>query len=227
MFDKIINLLLPKKCIFCKKEGSFLCEDCLSLVEINEKDYCLCDHPKVIDGGGKCPLCRNEKLDALFSACSLEQPAVKKIINKMKNGYMDSLAYPLAMIILSHLSLVGKDISGYVIVPIPLPKEEERRRGFNQVRKIAEVIAAHTSLPLLSKCLIKTKEGKKINQGQKEEIASGYALKGNNGIVGSKIILLDDIYTSGSAMKECAKILKENGALEVIGLVVGREPMNS
>ena len=227
MLDNIINIIFPKKCISCGKKGGYLCDDCLSLLETNPYYYCLCDKPQKLSTSGKCSLCENKHLDGLLSASSLDQRLVKEMIHKIKYGYIKELSLPCALLILTHLQIVGKDISQYSLIPIPLSGTKKRRRGFNQSEEIARAIVEATSLPLISEVLIKTKNSRaQVDLGRKERIENiknCFAVKNKEKIEGKKILLLDDVYTTGSTMNECAKVLKESGAKEVIGLTVARE----
>ena len=74
---KILDILFPKICINCNKEGSFLCDDCLSLIEVNHFQYCLCEK---LEKKNKCNCCKKRNLDKVFSATSFENKIVQKAI---------------------------------------------------------------------------------------------------------------------------------------------------
>ena len=229
MLDGIIDMVFPKKCINCGEKGGYLCEDCLSLIEINPDYYCLCSRPQKLSMAGRCSSCKDRYLDGIMSATSLEQRIVREMIHKLKYGYIKELSLPCALLILTHLQSVGKDISRHILVPVPLSGKKKRRRGFNQSEEIGKAIAEATSLPLLSDVLIKIKDSKAqvgLDREQRiENIRNCFAVGNKEKIERKKIILLDDVYTTGSTMNECARILKESGAEEVVGLTVAREIM--
>jgi hypothetical protein len=78
------DLLFPKFCLGCNREGDFLCEDCRELLDINQYNYCLCEKPKRLPPGtvtGKCPSCKNKKLSGLFSALSYKEKKFNKKLN--------------------------------------------------------------------------------------------------------------------------------------------------
>jgi ComF family protein len=227
MLNAVIDIIFPKKCINCGRNGGYLCEDCLSLVEINPYYYCLCDRPHKLSSPGKCSLCASKNLDGLLSASSFNQELISKMIHKMKYGYLKEMSLLFAYLILTHLQNVEKDISGYSLVPVPLSDAKKRRRGFNQSEEIAKAIAGATSLPFFPDVLSKIKDNKAqagLNREERmENIKNCFAVKNKDKIENKKILLLDDVYTTGSTMDECARILKESGAKEVIGLSVARE----
>ena len=219
----IWDIVFPKKCINCRREGSYLCEDCLSLVEINPFQYCLCEKMEKKD---KCDRCKDKNLDKLFSASSFKNKIVKESIHKFKYGYIKDLAKPLALIVLSHLQTVDAEIDkSFIIIPVPLSNKKKRRRGFNQSEEIGEIISEATGIPLLSDALVKIKEtSPQMEMGREERINN---VKGcfemKAALKNRDIILLDDVYTTGSTLEECARILKQSGARKVWGVTVARE----
>ena len=219
----IWDVIFPKKCINCRREGSYLCEDCLSLVEINPYRYCLCEKMEKKD---KCDGCKDRNLDKLLSASSFKNKIVKEAVHKFKYGYIKDLAQPLALIILSHLQAVDAEIDrSFVIVPVPLSDKKKRRRGFNQSEEIGKIISGATGIPLLNDALIKTKETSPQMELGKEERLNNVkgCFEAKAEFKDKNIILLDDVYTTGSTLDECAKVLKESGARKVWGMTVARE----
>ncbi|HNY36091.1 MAG TPA: ComF family protein [Candidatus Pacearchaeota archaeon] len=220
----IWDIIFPKKCISCGREGQYLCEDCLSLISINPFEYCLCEK---MEKRNKCENCKNKNLDKIMSATSFDNKIVKDAIHKLKYGYIKDLSIPLAFLILSHLKTIDCQIdNSFVIIPVPMHIKKKRKRGFNQSEEIAKLISESTRIKL-STSLIKTKETKpqmELNKSQRiENIKNCFAITNKKEIENKTILLLDDVYTTGTTMNECAKVLKENGVKEVWGLSVARE----
>lgn len=220
----IWDIIFPKKCINCGREGSYLCEDCLSLIPINPFEYCLCER---MEKRSRCDYCKNRNLDRIMSATDFNDRIVKKAIHKLKYGCIESLSAPLAFLVLSHLEAINCQIDkNFVIIPVPMHIKKKRRRGFNQSEEIARLISKTTTIPL-STTLIKIKETKpqmELNRNERiENIKDCFAINNKEEIKNKIILLLDDVYTTGTTMNECAKVLKENGAKEVWGLTVARE----
>jgi ComF family protein len=220
----IWDILFPKKCINCGREGQYLCDDCLSLIEINPFNYCLCEK---LEKRSKCGNCQNRNLDKILSATSFNNKIVKEAIHKFKYGYIEELSVPLSLLILNHLQIIDCQIDkSFIIVPVPMHIKKKRRRGFNQSEEISKIISSSTTIPL-STTLIKTKETKpqmELNRAERiENIKDCFEIKDKNEIGNKTILLIDDVYTTGTTMDQCAKVLKENGAREVWGLTVARE----
>ena len=109
------------------------------------------------------------------------------------------------------------------IIPVPISKKRNRQRGYNQSFLIAKEISKYTNLKLINNCLFKTKnviEQSKLTKEEREQnIKNVYSLKNGDKIESKKILLIDDIYTTGSTVNECCRILKKANPKK-IGVVV-------
>ena len=236
--DKIkeffLDLLFPKFCLGCKREGEYLCEDCKATLEISEFQYCLCsESPKRVIGIGKCPKCQSKKLNGLYFALPYKSPLIKELIKKFKyEPFAKEISNTLAVLILDHFLLIGKepqkDFADFLVIPVPLNKKRERWRGFNQATEIGKRLSKYLNIPFESNVLIKTKNTKpqvELSQREKREenIKGAFLVKSGEILKKRKILLVDDVYTTGSTMEECAGVLKKAGAKEIWGVVVARE----
>jgi len=234
MFKKIISLLcdifFPKICFGCQKQGTYLCEDCKGCFEISQHQYCLCKKPKLLP---KCCQCKNKKLDGLYFPFSYQKTFIKKLIYYFKyNPLIKELSQPLASLIIDHFSLIEKqpeflsNKNNFIIIPIPSHIQRLKWRGFNPSEEIAKELARFLTIPLISNSLIKNKKTRPqtelSDEERKENIKNVFIVKNQEKIKNKKIILIDDVYTTGSTMEEAAKILKKAGAKEVIGVVLAR-----
>ncbi len=188
---------------------------------------------------GKCNKCSDRKLAGLYFGLSYkEKPITRKLIHQFKYSYIKSLAKPSAEIIAEHLIKSGKNTEeiwqNSVLIPVPLDKNKLKTRGYNQSEELAKELSKILKIPVISDILIKIKETKPQMELSKEEreknLLDAFATN-NKDIVGSdpamlsgkKVFLVDDVYTTGSTMEECAKVLRKAGAKQVWGLVVARE----
>ena len=237
----VLDLFFPKFCLGCKKEGTYLCDDCHALLEITESGYCLCDSkpmrlpdPKSTPlKTGKCQRCRYKKLSGLYFALPYkDQPLTKKLIYQFKyQPYLKDLAKTLAGIIAEHLFLSGKNTDDIwengIIVPVPLDKNKLKVRGYNQSEELANELSKIIKIPVISKNLIKTKLTKpqmELTKEQREKnLKNVFAIKNPDLIFGKKVFLVDDVYTTGSTMEECCLALKRAGAKSVWGIAIARE----
>ena len=207
----ILEILFPQFCFNCGIEGTYLCEDCKSILEITGF------HQKY----------SAPNLKDLYFALSYNNPLSKKLIRRFKyEPFVKELAKPLSSLIIAHFQLMDNkpDFSGFSIIPVPLEKRKMKWRGFNQAEEIGKELAEFLKIPLVSDCLIKTRET--ISQvelpedARKENVKGTFSVK--NRISGKKILLVDDVYTTGATMTECARVLRESGAKEIIGIAIAR-----
>lgn len=115
-----------------------------------------------------------------------------------------------------------------VLIPIPIHKDRMRTRGYNQSELIAKDLAYEIkNIKLENRVLIKTKNiiaQSSLNKKQRENnIKDVYQIKSVEKVMNKKILLLDDIYTTGSTVNECAKILKEAGCKEVGIITIAKD----
>lgn len=231
-----LNLLFPKACLGCGKEGSYLCPDCQSLIEVSQYQYCpFCYPAKIVLDGKTCPAHQKSKnLNGLYSAGSYQNFLIKKLISNFKYHphYLKELAEPLACLIIAHFKILDKIPSflkaekDYFLIPVPLRKKKFKKRGFNQAAELAKELSRFLEIPLIKNVLIKTKEilpqVELSEEERRNNILGVFSIQNKEKIVGRKILLVDDVFTTGSTMEECAKILKEGGAEEVWGVVTAR-----
>lgn len=231
----VLDVLFPRFCLNCRKEGSWLCEDCFSLIEISDRQYCpFCDPysggPKAVPDGRTCPGCRKSRaLSGLYAAAVYDSPLFKKIINQFKyDPYIKELSLTLASLIISHIAQLNKlaEFQNGFFAAIPLYKRKLRQRGFNQAEEIAKNISLETGGIFLKDVLAKTKPTKnqvELQKSQrKENIRGVFSCRKPDLISGKKIFLVDDVFTTGSTMEEAALALKRAGAKEIWGVVAAR-----
>ncbi len=235
--DFLLDLFFPKFCLGCQKEGTYLCDDCRTLLDISEYNYCLCDtKPQRLppdSKSGKCSRCDDKKLSGLYFALPYKEKALtKKLIYQFKyQPYLKDLAETLASILIEHFIKTGKNTNeiwgNSVLIPVPLDKKKLKIRGYNQSEELAKELSKVLQIPVISDNLIKIKSTKPQMELTKEEreknLEGVFAVSDTAKFTGKKVFLVDDVYTTGSTMQECAKILKESGAKSVCGICIARE----
>ncbi len=244
----ILDTLFPKFCLGCQKEGTYLCDDCRALLDISEFSYCLCEangapkrlfQDQAIDGQairqtyGKCPKCQNRKLSGLYFALPYKDKFLtKKLIYQFKyQPYLKDLAKTLASILVEHFVLSNKNTNeiwkNSILIPVPLDRKKLKSRGYNQSEELAKELSNAINVPVVSNVLIKIKHTDpqmKLSKIEREKnLAGAFIIKKPFDFAKGKIFLVDDVYTTGSTMQECARILLEAGAKQVWGICLARE----
>jgi ComF family protein len=225
----ILDILFPKFCVNCDREGTYLCEDCLAVIDVSEYQYCAFCYPaKIVLNGKTCNSCKKrKKLDELFCATSYDEKIVKKMLRLFKyEPYAKELSKPLSDLIITHFQVLGKIPEIDLIIPVPLHKNKLKNRGFNQSEKIALFIARFLKKPLLAQGLVKIKktdDQMSLDKGQRQKnLKNAFFCPKPEIVKGKKILLIDDILTTGATIEECAQTLKRAGAREVCATVVAR-----
>ncbi len=113
-----------------------------------------------------------------------------------------------------------------VIVPVPLHVKRLREREFNQSAIIGSIIGKKFGIPVAATALVRHRNTKPQveldGKERKENVIGAFSVEDRTAIEGKEIILVDDVYTSGSTINECAKVLKKNGADKVYVVTIAR-----
>ncbi len=237
--DFILDILFPRFCAGCRAEGYYLCSDCQSALVFFEHEYCLCQNPSRLPLGVRCRKCARLPLDGLYSALPYDSSLVKKIISRFKYApFVKELAKSCADLIINHFQLLDKPPycpkSGWIaqpgqrwlIVSVPLHKKRLKWRGYNQSECLAKELASRLRIKFLPSCLIKIKKTPpqaELSAKEREgSVKNVFACPQSFAVAGHRVILVDDVYTTGATMQECARVLKATGARQVWGIVVAR-----
>jgi ComF family protein len=228
MIDAILNLLFPLACILCntqvrERRWGPVCPSCWDRMQRLQRPFCpQCGMPAPhIEG--LCGSCRlgEHAFDFARSALIFNDP-LREVIHHLKYSDRVSLARPLGRLLCECLE--REAFQGHVVLPVPLHRKRERRRGFNQASLIAE------SLARLNRTINTTILHRKKNTPSQTGLSRSQRtlnLAGAFGVCGRVpecVIVVDDVYTTGSTLHEIAKTLKRHGAERVEVLTVARVP---
>ena len=224
--DIFLDIVFPKRCVDCGKEGSFVCYDCAGKIEIIKTMTCaVCG--KISKSGQFCPACRTKwglELSGLIAAARYDIGPTKEMIHHLKYSGFTELADPLSEMI--YQSLRNHMPKGNcVAVPVPLHKNREAVRGFNQaeliVRDLSKKMHLHGGLAISR--IKDTETQVNLNRTLRQHNLSGAFVCTDKNLVKDKnVLLIDDVATTLSTLNECAKVLKEAGAKKIWGVVVAR-----
>lgn len=233
----IINFILPPRCYICGKvldEDKGICDDCISKIEFLNKAICykcgtpLFEHEVKSSEKLLCGSCLKYKKNMLFSmlrSAYLYDEFSKKLILDFKFHDKTDLAPLLAKM----LYVAGKDIfaSGVdVIIPVPLHYTRFIKRRYNQSSLMAKELGKLTETEVDFKNLVK----RKMTKAQVEcdgverliNVKDAFYIKNPDKLKEKKILLIDDVLTTGSTLNECAKVIKSAKPKAIYGLTVAR-----
>lgn len=226
----LLSIFFPKFCFLCQKEGTYLCEDCQATIEISEHFYCLCKEPIRLPQAGKCLKCSTKALNGLYFGTNYQKSLIKELIQNFKyEPFVRELKEVLSGFITTHFDISGVDKNSFsdsLLIPIPLDRKRIRWRGFNQAEEISKELSVALGTPLIKDVLFKIKttlpQAELSGLAREENIKRAFVVKNPEKIKGKKILLVDDVYTSGATMEEAAQVLKKEAAKEVWGIAVAR-----
>lgn len=223
---ELIDLIFPKTCLGCGKGGQYLCPDCVSKVKLVKPICSYCEKAS-IDGTTHTKCLGKYSLDGLISIWEYEG-VIRKAILALKYKYSleagRELCGKFAEYIKNSSYWVPKST---LLVPIPIHWYRENVRGFNQSIEIGREIAVLMGWKFIPDLLIRTKSTRPqvelSRDARRENLRGVFALSPN--ILISQypsILLFDDVFTTGSTLREAAKVLKRAGVEKVWGLTIAR-----
>lgn len=231
--------LYPKRCVGCGSWGNYLCRACQAQLEVSREAVCpVCGRLAV--GGKTHPGCRKGwRLDGMVGIWAY-QGVTREMVKTLKYRFVSDLTgevIALAKKVLEEEArrkylefwrFMGKEP---VVIPVPLHRDRWRWRGFNQAAVLGRELARVWQLPFSVKILIRKKptrpqvelKGKARTKNIQGAFALIPLLKSRRKPLGGKdFLLIDDVWTTGSTMRECCRVLKRGGAREIWGLTLAR-----
>lgn len=228
----ILDLIFPRYCLGCNREAdlnsnlqnSWFCKTCLSkIVKVRSQVCPQCHHLSL--QGTYCPRCKKDKaLKGIICTTYYEEGALKELVHNLKYNGVTELVPLLGQMMIESLQDNLK-YENYILTFTPLHFMRQATRGYNQAQLLAEYIGQSLGIEVQN-ILVKTRATKRQvelqGSSRRKNLSGVFRLKTNVDIAKKKIIIVDDITTTGSTLNECAKVLKSAGAKEVWGLVIAR-----
>lgn len=212
-FWNVLNWLFPPQCVCCGKEGSTICDECLSGLRPVGKHFCpRCGKP--LDKGKHCRLCAGS--DFRFQASRapyLYEGAASAMIKALKfNGCRN-----LAPILADEMAEFWQELrwDADMIVPVPLSRQRRAARGFNQSELIGAFFSQKTGIPMCKNALMKIRDTDAqvgLNADERRKNLIGSFAAEPTLVRGKRVLLLDDVMTTGSTFAECTAALLDAGA---------------
>jgi len=221
----VTNLFFPQFCIGCGREGEVLCPACLAKLPRLSSPFCSrCGLPQT--DNRPCRDCAglNMAIDGIRSPLTFEK-LTREAVHQFKYKNIRVLDTPLAEVL--HAYLTENPISADVLIPVPLHPQRLHQRGYNQSLLLARKLGKLCGIPVHSDIL-----KRRINTPPQAMTASSIErhlnMRGaftslDGKLKDKKVLLIDDVSTSGATLDACASALKQAGAISVWGLTVARE----
>jgi ComF family protein len=223
----VFDTLFPLQCLICETPDILLCEPCtLALAGAPGQRCIVCTLPSSF--GLTHSRCKTpQRPSGLVSALHYQGPHVAETIIAGKYKSLPGV-FPLLTARLT--TLLQNDYQhlteGALLVPLPLSRRRESWRGFNQALLIAETLSENLHIPLLM-ALRRTKvtRTQKDLKGEmrRQNVAGAFALAPGISVTGKKLLLVDDVVTTGATLREAAKTLLRSGAANVFCLSLAQD----
>jgi competence protein ComFC len=223
IFNNLIEIIFPEFCVICGKLNTLLCRNCYETLEFVQFKVSVQSRYKNNSSefkGLNNLNSFNNNLDSITCCCYYESSA-KNLIHELKYNGVINVGKTIAGIIYYSSNLPEVDLITFV----PIHKKKEKLRGFNQTEIIAKELGKLTSTPV-ARLLIKTKNTKsQMSLGKKENREENIldSIEINSMVLSSdkkkykSILIVDDVFTSGTTLNYCSTILKNFGFNDVHG----------
>ena len=220
-----LDFLFPQKCLGCGKEGELLCRRCqLSLPRISPPVCPKCGRPQ--PSGIMCPSCIGwqNNVDGIRAPFKFEG-LMREAVHQLKYKNLRSLATPLAELLYNYLT--HYPLPGEFLVPVPLHRKRLRERGYNQSLLLTYKLGKLLKVPVVDSCLARVSyvlpQAQTKSAAERFENVRGAFSCLNSQLHNTRVILIDDVSTSGATLDACASVLKLAGVLSVWGVTLTRE----
>ncbi len=220
LLETIISIYAPLECVGCAAEGEILCPNCIPLLPAPDSRCYRCN--RTTKHGRTCALCRADSALVSANAATIYQDVAKELILKLKFSRVQAAAEIMATIMAQQYShLVAEDV---LIVPVPTATKRVRNRGYDQAVLIARSFARQTGrryCPLLLRVGSQEQIGAGKVQRQ-QQLHGVIRVKRPDRVRGARILLVDDVMTTGATLEAAAGGLVQLGAKAVGSLVFAR-----
>lgn len=237
LYQGIINLVYPLTCGGCECyvspfSDNFLCEPCQTRIKHIQPPFCpTCAKPlpsgdnQTLPALAPCRECRQDRhyYEQVWSACVYEgviRQCLKEIKYRSNPRLLPHLSEIMINFAIAHIPI--RDFQ--VVTSVPIHVRKQFSRGFNQSQILGKKLAAFFHLPwqpLLARQRLTLPQNQLSRRQREQNVKNVFAAKSKN-MRGKKILLIDDIFTTGSTVNECSRVLKQAGAAQVSVFTLSR-----
>ena len=239
VLDPLLSTVYPQTCYVCSgivdhHADGIACDDCWSSTQIFDASTTLCKKCGAVAKDGRlnrsnrCGQCNDGQYDAAFACGVYEKALAATVIRLKKEPYLPRRAKNM----LRELTRNFAPVENGVVIAVPLSKKRRFERGHNQAEVIGQIISKHAELPFFSNALQRTDKSPMHRVGMDKKareatVKNSFVVAAPRLVDGRDVILVDDVFTSGSTASFCANVLKKNGAASVKVITLARAVMYS
>ena len=220
----LIHVLFPPRCGGCQAEGSLWCDACQArLVYVHPP---MCDKCGEPDVAGLCVNCRAQPLQIeMIRSVAIFHGPLRHAIHRFKYERLAGLAAPFGDLLADFW--LAHDLQANWIMPVPLHPARQRERGYNQSELLANHLAQRVGVPLVRSGLRRiraTAVQMELNAAQRKVNVAGAFECAERQVRGERVVIIDDVCTTGATLDACAAAVLKAGAASVLGLTLARTP---
>lgn len=231
--NAIVDLLFPPHCVACQRLGIWLCPDCSNKIQAIRSPVCpqcglpLTVRPPSDAHAATCGRCRQTPtaLDGLRGYAFHSGP-LREAIHQFKYKDLRGLAGPLGKLMAEGWEeLAPPDFAPDAIVPVPLHPTRKRERGYNQATLLSRELGAIMGWPVVEGGLVRTKATApqvELNAQERRDNVHNAFRCTDTRLSGKRVLLVDDVCTTGSTLESACTALRESGTVSVWAYTLAR-----
>jgi ComF family protein len=219
--NALLDILFPPRCVVCRHSSTWLCATCIAQFQKILPPFCeRCGRPL---NTASCPYCAKSppRIEGT-RAVAFFDGALREAIHAFKYLHRVELADYFSAMLTDYLLTFRLSVD--TIIAVPLHPERERARGYNQAALLAHAVGARTHLPVWNDALTRTRATRSQTELNAEERRANVrdAFAATPRVRGARVLLIDDVCTTGATMDACGAALYAQGAQAVWGLALAR-----
>lgn len=219
----LLDLLFPPRCVVCRKVGVWLCSECVPRLPRISGPICACCGTPV-SVGSLCPSCQKEplRLEGIRSAAPFRGP-VRAAIHYLKYRHAPTLAGPLGELMAGWWREHPLPVD--VMVPVPLHPARLRARGYNQAALLAHALSQRIGVPVDEGALFRvraTASQMRLKAAERRRNVQDAFYCPPGRVSGRRVLVIDDVCTTGATLEACADALRAGGAIAVWAFTLAR-----
>jgi ComF family protein len=231
----VLDFFFPAKCPLCGLSPDLStpdrpCPACLSQIKFFSSPRCLhcgIGFPSSSEVDHLCAECLSEErhFNLARAVCGYEG-VIMEAISRLKYGGLTRLAMPLGNLLAEYQDPDFELSENDLVIPVPLHTRRLQERGFNQSLLLARQVSRRRSIPLNFTALHRARQTQPQTQlsgaERRKNVRGAFEVRKREAVKGKRILLIDDVFTTGATVQECAYVLREAGASEVHVLTLAR-----
>ena len=220
-----LDLIYPPRCVLCGAGGAMLCTSCEASLPRARRPRCeRCWLPKAEAAPCRHCLERPLALDAVRALYRYEE-GPRRLVHALKYRDQSALASLMGQAMASLAREEG--LAADLVVPVPLAGARARQRGYNQAALLAKAIASEIEAPIVEALRRRRSAPPQAQsataEARRRNVESAFAARRPELIAAKRVLLVDDVVTTGATLDACARVLRSAGAREVMAITFARE----